>query len=216
MMDDVILRLSKSLDYLMPWLGNYASQHQPAGMRDWRFRREPRHNYFHEGIQRQSGAFWGKVAAGGIDLPCIELHAKQQDWTCEVTLRCNDLMLLNYLLQLVKDLKDGSDGRILQKTSVALDEVTVRPMRKVWNTEVIREMLNAAFDDEALRTFCFDHFRPIYDDFAAGMSKGEKVQRLLEYCERQDQVQYLLDEVSTANPRQYARFEGQFTVTSGS
>lgn len=75
------------------------------------------------------------------------------------------------------------------------------------NTAAIREMLTAAFDDEELSTFCADHFNAVYEEFASGMSKRDKIRRLLDYCVRQEQVETLLAEVRQCNPAQYARFE---------
>ena len=75
-----------------------------------------------------------------------------------------------------------------------------------WNTAVVRELLSAAFNDQEVTTLCFDHFRPVYEDFSSGMSKGDKVQRLLDYCERHDEVAQLVALVRDANPAQYARF----------
>jgi hypothetical protein len=77
-----------------------------------------------------------------------------------------------------------------------------------WNTAVLRDLLSAAFNDEELTTLCFDTFRPVYEDFATGMSKGQKIQRLLDYCTRQEQVDDLLAAVQRTNPAQYRRFEG--------
>jgi hypothetical protein len=76
-------------------------------------------------------------------------------------------------------------------------------------TATIRRLLTAAFDDEMLTVFCFDHFRPVYESFGSGMSKGEKVQRLLDYCVRHGQVEELLKRVNERNPTQYTRFQGQ-------
>jgi hypothetical protein len=78
-----------------------------------------------------------------------------------------------------------------------------------WNTAAIRDLLSVAFNDEELTTLCFDYFRPVQDDFAAGMSKGQKIQRLLDYCIRQEEVDDLLAAVRKANPKQYQRFEGE-------
>lgn len=75
-----------------------------------------------------------------------------------------------------------------------------------WNTAAIRELLTAAFDDEELTTFCFDHFRPVYENFATGMSKGQKIQRLLDSCDRHGQLEELLRLVRERNPAQYKRF----------
>ena len=67
---------------------------------------------------------------------------------------------------------------------------------------------NAAFSDGELTALCFDNFRPVYEDFTSGMSKGDKIQRLLNYCDRHVQVEDLLAAVEKANPVQYRRFEG--------
>lgn len=82
----------------------------------------------------------------------------------------------------------------------------------VWNTAVVRELLAAAFSDEELTSFCFDHFRPIYDDFSVGMGKGQKVQRLLDYCVRQRQLERLLSLVADSNPAQYALYASRLTL----
>jgi hypothetical protein len=75
-----------------------------------------------------------------------------------------------------------------------------------WDTETVRQLLTAAFDDEKLTALCFDHFRPVYESFAIGMSKGQKIQRLLDYCDRHDQLGKLLELAEEHNPEQYAHF----------
>ena len=75
-----------------------------------------------------------------------------------------------------------------------------------WNTSAIRDLVSAAFSDQELTTLCFDHFRSVYEDFAGGMSKGDKLQRLLDHCERQDEMARLVALVRDTNPAQYKRF----------
>lgn len=75
-----------------------------------------------------------------------------------------------------------------------------------WDTTKIRQLLIAAFDDQELTTVCFDHFPPVYEDFSSGMSKGQKVQRLLDHCTRHDQLDTLVRLIEEHNPAQYARF----------
>jgi hypothetical protein len=104
---------------------------------------------------------------------------------------------------------DSSSSRASQGTSVTPAEGAPHPTESKRNTPAIRDLLNAAFSDEELTTFCFDHFRPVYDDFASGMGKGQKVQRLLDYCVRQEQVERLLAAVRKANPEKYQRFGEQ-------
>ena len=83
-----------------------------------------------------------------------------------------------------------------------------------WNTAVFRELLSAAFNDEELTTLCFDHFRPVYENFSAGMSKGQKIQHLLDHCERQAQHARLLDVVKSLNRAQYDRFAPRLRVAT--
>ena len=65
----------------------------------------------------------------------------------------------------------------------------------------------AAFSDEELTTFCYDNFRPVYEEFTTGMSRTQKVQRLVETCERRGEMEKLLARVERANPYQYTRFK---------
>lgn len=77
----------------------------------------------------------------------------------------------------------------------------------VWSRATLRHLLDDAFSDETLTALCFDNFPAVYDNFAAGMSKGQKVLLLLDYCFRQNQVSALLDAVAAANPEQFARYQ---------
>ena len=75
-----------------------------------------------------------------------------------------------------------------------------------WNRQTIRRLLSAALSDEELTTFCFDHFAEVYEDLSAGMSKGQKIQRLLDHCARHGQIDRLLALIREQNPVQYQRF----------
>ena len=81
-----------------------------------------------------------------------------------------------------------------------------RPRSLTFNTAAVRELLMAAFSDEELMTFCFDNFRPVYEEFATGMSRTQKVQRLVETCDRRGEMVGLLARVERANLYQYGRF----------
>lgn len=75
-----------------------------------------------------------------------------------------------------------------------------------WNTAAIRDLVGAAFSDEEVTTLCFDHFRSVYEEFSSGMSKRDKIQRLLDYCERHDQLSKLVRLVKELNQAQYNRY----------
>jgi hypothetical protein len=105
-----------------------------------------------------------------------------------------------------------SPGRALPPAGTAAPSTSPRrapqpPGRAVWDTAAIRDLLGAAFSDEELTTLCFDHFPAVYEEFAGGMSKRQKIQRLIDYCVRQERVETLLAVVERRNPAQYARFE---------
>ena len=83
----------------------------------------------------------------------------------------------------------------------------VQEMESQYNTDIIRELLNAAFSDEELTAVCFDFFKPVHDDFTVGVSRLTKIQLLLAHCTRYDKLENLLQIVQTKNSAQYAKFE---------
>jgi hypothetical protein len=73
-------------------------------------------------------------------------------------------------------------------------------------TADMRHFLTNAFSDEEITTLCFDHFRAVYDNFSSGMSKGQKIQQLLEHCERRETWPVLLSVLQRDRPQQFAQF----------
>lgn len=73
-------------------------------------------------------------------------------------------------------------------------------------TANLRRFLTDAYSDEEITTLCFDHFRPVYENFGSGMSKGQKIQNLLEHSERHNQWQALVDALQRERERQFAAF----------
>jgi hypothetical protein len=67
-------------------------------------------------------------------------------------------------------------------------------------------MLIEAFSDEEITALCFDDFREVYDQFGTGLSKTAKVHRLIEYCSRRLEIDWLLNLVRACNPSQYGRY----------
>jgi len=81
-----------------------------------------------------------------------------------------------------------------------------------YDLAAIRELVSAAFSDEELRTFCFDHYRVVYEQFAVGQSKGAWVLALVEYADKHGMLNQLLAQVKAANPHQYEVFESRIWV----
>ena len=98
----------------------------------------------------------------------------------------------------------ASGARLAQISPAATASQAATPV--TWNRSAIRQLLGDAFNDEELTTLCFDHFPAVYEAFGSGMSKGDKILRLLDYCVRREQVEALLAAVQTANPAQYRRY----------
>lgn len=72
----------------------------------------------------------------------------------------------------------------------------------------IRRLLTEAFSDEEVEALCFDHFPAVQDEFSAGMSKPDKIQRLLGYCRRLNLAPQLMAAIQTARPAQYDKLFG--------
>lgn len=68
------------------------------------------------------------------------------------------------------------------------------------STAELRQLLNRTFNSEEIDTLCFDYFRPVYEQFTAGMSKDQKIQELIAYCERQGEEPRLLEIIESIRP----------------
>jgi formylglycine-generating enzyme required for sulfatase activity len=67
----------------------------------------------------------------------------------------------------------------------------------------LRQFITKVFSDEELTALCFDSFHEVYEDFASGMPKGQKIQMLLGHCQRRDAWPQLLAALSRARPQQF-------------
>ena len=77
----------------------------------------------------------------------------------------------------------------------------------VYDTEVIRNLLLTSFDDISLTELCFDHFREVYNKFATGMDKRQKIQFLIEHIFQKSQVENLLIQIQRKSPEKYTEYE---------
>jgi S1-C subfamily serine protease len=99
----------------------------------------------------------------------------------------------------IADLQMQNDQMIKERETIA------RVVSSSPHTADIRQFLIDSFSDEELTTLCFDHFRPVYGNFSTGMSKGQKIQLLLDYCTRRDKMPELLDVLAEARLEQFAQ-----------
>jgi hypothetical protein len=121
-------------------------------------------------------------------------------------------LLVQAAASLIFDQKQGSrnliDYSYLNRQFKKLTRLIgdISPTPPPLNTAAIRELLRAVFSDEELSFFCFDHFRPVYEQFASGMDHLSKIHLLIEYCDRYEEFDKLLALVKKINPRQFAKF----------
>jgi tetratricopeptide (TPR) repeat protein len=73
-----------------------------------------------------------------------------------------------------------------------------------FNTSTLRNFLLQAFSDDELGALCFDYFRDVSDQFGSGMTKGQKVQLLLQYCTRRNLMPNLARALQRERPEPYA------------
>jgi formylglycine-generating enzyme required for sulfatase activity len=83
------------------------------------------------------------------------------------------------------------------------------------DTADIRQYLTSAYSDEELTTICWDYFRNVSNNFAEGMTKGQKIQLLLDHCQRRDLMPNLLAALERDRPDQYRKRFAPLVAESG-
>lgn len=74
-----------------------------------------------------------------------------------------------------------------------------------YETADIRKFLTEAFDDEELVHLCFDYYPEVHNRFTAEMTKGRKVQLLIEHGQRRDLIWDLRTSLDRERPDQYRK-----------
>ena len=75
-----------------------------------------------------------------------------------------------------------------------------------YNTAALRDLISAALSEDEFTALAFDHFRPVYDQFAAGQTRHQRVQLLLEHAVRSGQMARLAALIQEINPARYREF----------
>jgi hypothetical protein len=79
-------------------------------------------------------------------------------------------------------------------------------MSATYHTAAIRDLICAVYyTDDELRVLCFDYFREVHDA-VEGMSRQQKITQLIQYAERYDLVERLLEIIRQKNARRYEEF----------
>ncbi len=69
--------------------------------------------------------------------------------------------------------------------------------------EILRKFFENSFNEEVLRTFCFDHFQQFELELKETDRFPDVVQRLIRYCESRGRIQELWDRVADEKKAQY-------------
>jgi hypothetical protein len=71
---------------------------------------------------------------------------------------------------------------------------------RVLETGSVRRLIAEALSDDELTELCLDHFPSVYGQFAQGMSRSQRIIRLVEYCARRGMLPDLARLVHGINP----------------
>jgi hypothetical protein len=119
---------------------------------------------------------------------------------------------LSLFLYVLSDKYDKSDQRHTTLHYLAGQLSPAPPLppssaATAWNTAAIRDLLTAALDDQGLNALAFDHFHPVHDQFSDSLTRSQKIQLLIEYCVRTNQIETLLHQIERLNPAQYRQYQ---------
>lgn len=75
-----------------------------------------------------------------------------------------------------------------------------RQEKLVVDSKFLRSILTYRFSEEEIETFCYDHFREVYENFSRNMTKAIKVRSLIEFAERRSQIMLLYEIICRERP----------------
>ncbi len=79
-------------------------------------------------------------------------------------------------------------------------------MTAQYNTAATRDLISAALTEDEFTALAFDYFRPVYKQFAAGQTLGQRVQPLLDHAVRSGQMARLAALIQEINPARYREY----------
>lgn len=101
-----------------------------------------------------------------------------------------------------------------QEIQAQLDQLSspIEPMPPKPKTPNIAELFNLlddAFNDGDLQTFCMKYFEKVYNNFALGQSKNARIQALLDYCKQHLEYDKLLHQIKEERPAMYQVYQAR-------
>jgi Effector-associated domain 7 len=77
---------------------------------------------------------------------------------------------------------------------------------------LVAQLVREALTEDQIRDLAFEHFRPVYDEYSAAMSRSELVRRLVAWCDRHDQLMSLARLVAELNPEMAVGIESRLAA----
>jgi predicted ATPase with chaperone activity len=74
-----------------------------------------------------------------------------------------------------------------------------------YNFSAICKLVNVALPGDALTTFCYTNFPAVYQKFTSETPRLWKIQLLIDYCKKYNQLDKLVEYLAKTNPRQYEK-----------
>ena len=111
------------------------------------------------------------------------------------------------LLSLLGQLKDRT---ILPAPGEQTEPVKSAKQKIDYNTAAIRKLLTEALTDDELNSLCMDEFPKVWQQFASGMNKAQKIQQLIEHCSRHNEFPRLLELIRNINTTKFIEHEASF------
>lgn len=79
------------------------------------------------------------------------------------------------------------------------------------NNATLCDLVMAAFNEETLGAFCFEHARPVYNLFVPGQTHSQRAQLLIDHAIAQNNLEKILEHIERANPYQYSALYRRIT-----
>ncbi|TAG06569.1 MAG: hypothetical protein EAZ44_02050 [Cytophagia bacterium] len=71
--------------------------------------------------------------------------------------------------------------------------------------EVLFDLLDEAFDDDGIQTFCFKYFSVVSNNFSGGHNKTQKIITLITHSKNHLQIDFLLEKIKKERPAMYQK-----------
>jgi hypothetical protein len=77
---------------------------------------------------------------------------------------------------------------------------------------LVAQRLREGLSEDQIRDLAFEHYRPVYEEYAAGMSRPTLIRLLVDWCDRRDELGSLVRLFAELNPVKAAGLEAQLAT----